>query len=228
MTDRAVLLDVDGTLVNSNDAHARAWTEALAEAGCIVPFDRIREQIGKGGDKLLPEVSAIQPNSDAGKQISRRRAEILQERYLPHIEPFPGVRSLLERMREDGLHLVVTTSAQEEEARQLLRVAGVEDLIERVVSGDDVENSKPDPDIIAVALKQAGIDARDAFMLGDTPYDVAAASKASVACIALRSGGWSKQALHGAVAIFDDVSDLLEHYADSPLDEHNRPTRVGG
>ena len=217
MQPRAVLLDVDGTLVDSNDAHARAWVDAFTEFGRAVPLERVRPLIGKGGDKLMPEVTGVDPESDEGKRIDQRRSAIFKERYLPHLKPFPLAKELLERMRAEGLTLVVATSAKKEEMEPLLEICGATELVSRRTSSDDAENSKPDGDIIAAALKRAKVGAREALMLGDTPYDIEAASRVSVATVALRSGGWEDVALEGAIAIYADASDLLHRYETSPF-----------
>jgi HAD superfamily hydrolase (TIGR01509 family) len=222
-TLRAVLLDVDGTLVDSNDAHARAWVDAFAEFGHEVAFERVRPLIGKGGDKLMPEVSGLDSESAEGKRIDQRRSAIFHERYLPGLEPFPGVTELLERLRADGLALVVATSAKNEELEPLLEVCGAARFVTGRTSSDDAENSKPDGDIVAAALSRAKVSASEALMLGDTPYDVEAAGRAGVETVALRSGGWDDRALERAVAIYADVRDLLAHYEQSPF--RRRSTR---
>lgn len=208
----AVIFDVDGTLVDSNDAHAHAWVDALAEAGHAVPFARVRPLIGMGGDKLLPKVTGIDPESPEGKRIAERRGAILLERYVPHLQPTRGARELLRRLRADGHRLYVATSAKREELEPLLRIAGGGRLFEETTSSDDARNSKPDPDIVAAALRQTGGPASDAVMIGDTPYDVEAATRAGVRIIALRSGGWDGDRLAGAVAVYDDPHDLLQKY----------------
>jgi|SRR5215213_2247310 len=214
---RGVILDVDGTLVDSNDAHARAWVEALAEHGIEAEFEKVRRLIGMGGDKLLPEIAGVEEGTPLGKRISDRRGEIFKEKYLPSVRPLPGSRELLKRMKEEGLKLVVASSAKEDELKPLLEIAGAADLIAEKTSSDDAENSKPDPDIIQAALDSAGLSAEEAIMLGDTSYDIEAARKAGVSVIALRSGGWKDEDLPGAVAIYDDPADLLAHYDESPL-----------
>lgn len=214
---RGVILDVDGTLVESNDAHARAWVEALSEQGIKAEFERARRLIGMGGDKLLPEISGIEEESPEGKRASERRSEIFKERYLPHIKSCRGSRELLKRITEDGLKMVVASSAKKDELDPLLEIAGASDLIEEKTSSDDAENSKPDPDIIHAALDGSGFSAEEAVMIGDTPYDIEAAKKAGVPVIALRCGGWDDEGLAGAIAIYDDPADLLAHYDDSPL-----------
>ncbi len=214
---RGVILDVDGTLVDSNDAHTRAWVEALAEHGLQVPFDKVRKLIGMGGDKLLPRVTGIREDTPEGEAISKRRGEIFQERYLPTLRPTPGARELLRHLRGQGLKLVVASSAKREELQGLLKVCGADDLIDDQTSSDDAERSKPDPDIVHAALKDAGFPPQEVVMLGDTPYDVESAGRAQVAVIAFRCGGWSDAELAGAVAVYQDPADLLAHYDASPL-----------
>jgi HAD superfamily hydrolase (TIGR01509 family) len=214
---RGVLLDVDGTLVDSNDAHAHAWVEALAEHGIQVPFAEVRKRIGTGGDKLLPAVSGIQEDGPKGKQISKRRQENFKTRHLPTLRPFPGTKPLLKRMRDDGLKLVVASSAKKEELEALLKLCGADELIEEKTSSDDAERSKPDPDIVVAALKQIALPPSEVVLLGDTPYDIEAAARAGVSVIAQRCGGWGDADLAGAVAIYDDPADLLAHYDSSPL-----------
>ena len=211
-TDAAVILDVDGTLVDSNDAHARAWVEAFAEHGITVAFDHVRRSIGMGGDKLMPEVSGIEDSSDLGEKIGARRGEIFASRYLPHLQPFPKVRELLERFAADHFVLVVASSAKKDELGPLLERAGVTNLISRKTSSDDAENSKPDPDIVVAALKEAGCPKDRAIMIGDTPYDVAAARRAGIDIVGFECGGWTKEALAGAVAVYRDAAHLLAEY----------------
>jgi HAD superfamily hydrolase (TIGR01509 family) len=212
-----VIFDVDGTLVDSNDAHAHAWVEALAEFGRSVEFSRVRPLIGKGGDKLLPEVTGIDPESEEGKKISDRRGRILLDRYVPRLKPTRGARSLLEHLRADRRTLYVATSAKRDELEPLLEIAGAADLIEESTSSDDAENSKPDPDIVSAALRESGADRADAIMIGDTPYDVEAARRAGIDIIAFRSGGWDDRGLDGAIAVYDDPQDLLDQYDRSPF-----------
>ena len=208
---QAALLDVDGTLVDSNDAHAHAWVEVLADLGMQVPYERVRRLIGKGGDKLVPEVTG---KDDAKwiKDLGERKNEAFFSRHFDAIRPFPRVRELLERMKDAGLALVVATSAKQEEMERLLGIAGVNDLFDEQATKDDAKRSKPDPDIIGAALKAAGIDASRAVMLGDTPYDVEAARRAGVETVALESGGWKAAELAGAVAVYADAAALLREF----------------
>ena len=216
-TVRGVILDVDGTLVDSNDAHARAWVEALKEGGFDVPFDRVRPLIGMGGDKLLPEVTGLQDDHPRAKSIGEGRGRIFKTKYLPGIRAFPGTRDLLQRMRGEGLKLAVASSAQPDELKSLLKIAGASHLIDGAASADEAENSKPDPDVIHAALERLRLRAADAVMIGDTPYDVEAAARAGAGAIAFRCGGWDDGHLKGALVVYDGPADLLARFAESPL-----------
>ncbi len=217
MGSGAVILDVDGTLVDSNDAHAHAWVEAFAEHGITVPFDRVRRAIGMGGDKLMPHVAGIEEDSSVGEAISGRRAAIFKAKYLPGLHPFPRVRELLERFRAAGLTLGVASSAKKDELQPLLEIAGVSDLIPSRTSSDDAERSKPDPDILQAALRLVGVPRERTIMLGDTPYDVEAARRAGLSIVAVECGGWSAEDLRGAAAVFPSPAALLARYEDSPF-----------
>jgi HAD superfamily hydrolase (TIGR01509 family) len=205
----AVLFDIDGTLVDSNDAHAHAWVEAFASENIHVDFKDVRRAIGMGGDKLMPTVAGITEDSPVGERVAKRRQEIFKKKFLPQLRPFPGARELALALKQRGLTEVAASSAKKEELKALLEKAGVADLLDAATSSDDAEESKPDPDIVHAALKRAKARPEDAVMIGDTPYDVEAASKAGVAVIALRSGGWSDEDLRGAREIYDDPADLL-------------------
>lgn len=205
-----ILVDIDGTLIDSNDAHTRAWMAALAAHGHEFPFERIRPLIGMGGDKLLNELLGLAAESDLAKTITTERGAVFRARELHALAPTPGARELLLRIRQEGLKVVVATSAQADETDALLRQAGLEDLIDHAADSGDAAESKPDPDIVQSALDKAGVRPSMALMLGDTPFDVAAASKAGVRCVALRCGGWWNDSVFGgAAAIYDSPHELL-------------------
>jgi HAD superfamily hydrolase (TIGR01509 family) len=214
---KVALLDVDGTLIDSNDQHAQAWVDVGREFGIDIDYDHVRRLIGMGGDKVLPRVAGLEEDSPEGEKIKERRGEIFREAYLPKLKPFPQARELLERLRDDGWTLVVATSASKEDMDGLLKQAGIKDLIEEKTSSSDAEESKPDPDIVQAALKAADAGPDQAVMLGDTPYDVEASGRAGVPCVALRCGGWGDADLGDAVAIYDDPADLLARYGESPF-----------
>ena len=212
-----VIFDIDGTLVDSNDAHAQSWVDTFAEAGYDVPFDVVRPLIGMGADKLLPKTIGVKHDSEEGKKLIKRRSEIFRKIYLPILRPLEGSRALVLRVRSDGLKAIVATSAKDEELQGLLEAAEVADLIEEKATASDARRSKPDPDIVEAAIEESGTSLRKLVMIGDTPYDVEAATKAKVRTIAFRSGGWSDDDLHGAVEIYDGPADLLTRYDSSLL-----------
>ena len=214
---RGVIFDIDGTLVDSNDAHARAWVDTFVEAGYDVTFEDVRPLIGMGGDKLLPKTIGVNHDGKEGKKLSARRSEIFRAKYLPGLRALPGSRALVERVRRDGLKPVVATSAKDEELNGLLEAAEVADLMEEKATASDARRSKPDPDIVEAAMAQAGIEAGDLVMIGDTPYDVEAATRAGVRIIGFRSGGWKDVDLSGAAEIYDGPAHLLANYSSSLL-----------
>jgi HAD superfamily hydrolase (TIGR01509 family) len=217
MAIKAVLLDVDGTLIDSVSEHAMAWVDVCEEYGYQTDYDKVRRMIGMGGDRVLPELTGLEEDSEIGKQMVNRRGEIFREEYLPTLKPFARVRELLERFVSDGYKLVAASSASVEDLKLLLEKAGVEDLFHDQTSSDDAENSKPAPDIIEAALERAQWSASEAIMIGDTPYDVKAANKAGVACIAFRCGGWEDDELRDAIEIYDDAEEMLDDYDGSVL-----------
>ena len=212
-----VLLDIDGTLIDSNDANARAWMEAMGQHGVEVNYVAIRQAVGMGGDNLLPQVAKIDEDSPQGKAISQTRGQILKDKYLPRLQAFAQVRDLLLRFREAGLNLVVATSAKADEAKTLLEIADSADLISEIATTEDAEKSKPNPDILHAALKKSGLSADQVVMLADTPYDVQAAHKAGVGIVGVRCGGWTTEDLKGALAVYNDPADLLAHFEQSPF-----------
>ena len=212
-----MIFDVDGTLVDSNDAHARAWVQAFTEQGITVAYDSVRRAIGMGGDKLMPFVAGIAEDSPEGQKISKRRMEIFQRDWLPRLRPFPRTRELVERLHREGFTLAVASSANEKELHPLLETAQVADLIPRRTSSGDAARSKPDPDIVHAAIERTGCSKERIAMIGDTPYDVEAARKAGIRVIALTCGGWTREDLRGATAVYGDLSDLLDCYDSSIL-----------
>ncbi len=224
MAIRGILLDVDGTLVLSNDAQAQAWVEAFKAHDRDVPFDKVRPLIGMGGDKVVPELAPGLSGEDGeGKKIADTRKELMMTQFGPTLRPAPGSRAFVERAQQEGLTLVVASSATTKELETLLTVARVDDLLHERTTMDDAGQSKPAPDIVAVALEKSGVPAGEAVMIGDSPYDIASAAQVGVGTIALRCGGFSDDDLKGAWAIYDDPADLLAHYDTSPLREASRP-----
>ena len=215
---RTVLLDIDGTLIDSNDAHARAWVDSVRDHGYVIPFEEVRPLIGMGGDKMLPILTGLDPVSGEAKRMTETRSQLFLKGELPTLRPTKGARALLEHLTSIGMELVVATSSKPNEVQALLEQAGVADLIQLASSAGDSERSKPDPDIVKAALRMSGSLAAHSVMVGDTPYDIEAAARAKVPSIALRCGGWwGDAALSGATAIYDDPADLLARIEESPL-----------
>lgn len=219
MTIKAVLFDLDGTLVDSNDFHVTAWQEAFAGYGFDISRETIHGQIGKGADMLLP---ALLPDADAETReaLAAAHGEIFKDRFLPRVEPFPAGRELLQHTRDSGRLVVLASSASQAELEHYLDLLDARGIVTASTSGDDVDHTKPAPDIFAAALaKLPGIGAHEAIVIGDTPYDVEAAAGCGMAAIALRSGGFADDRLMqaGAQVIYDDVAAVLGDFAEAPI-----------
>jgi HAD superfamily hydrolase (TIGR01549 family) len=219
---KAVLFDVDGTLIDSVDLHARAWQEALADFGYDVAFEAVRSQIGKGGDQLMPVFVPKDDLERRGEELETYRGDLFKRKYLPQVRPFPKVRDLFERLRADGKAIVLASSGKAEEVKRYMDIARIADLIDASTSSDEVERSKPYGDIFAAALgKAAPARAEEAIVIGDTPYDAQAAGKVGLRTIGVLCGGFPEAGLRaaGCSAIFRDPADLLARYEHSPLAE---------
>ena len=215
----AVLFDVDGTLIDSNDLHAAAWREAFRHFGHDIAFEDIRGQIGKGGDNLIP---TMLPDLDQERQdeIDEFRGELFKRDYLPRVVPFPFVRELFERLKTDGRKVVLASSAKGAEVDFHVGVIGAEDLVTATTSADDVEHSKPCADIVAAAMgKVKPLGPEQIVVVGDSPFDVLAAKKLDLRVIGFRSGGFPEEVLKeaGADEIYDGPEDLLRNYDASLL-----------
>lgn len=212
-----VILDMDGTLVDTNDAHAQTWVDALNAHGFAVSLDIVRPLIGLGGDKMLPRLTGQTKDSELGKAISKDRSDRFEKNCLPHVQPFPRVGELVDRMHDAGLTVLIASSSKRDHLEALVEKAGLKGKLDGVVSASDVEESKPDPDVIEAALAKLGLPASQVVMIGDTPYDIEAAAHVGVRTIAFRSGGWPDAGLTGAVAVYADAADLLARFESSPL-----------
>jgi HAD superfamily hydrolase (TIGR01549 family) len=215
----AVIFDIDGTLVDSVDLHAQAWQETFRHFGREVPFPVLRHQIGRGADQLLPLFFSSEELESFGKELEKHRSGLYKRLYLPDVKAFPKVRELFERIKSDGKLIALASSSAKEEADYYKHLANIEDLVEAEVCSEDVENSKPAPDVFTVALRRIGRDSHDVLVVGDTPYDAEAAAKSNLRSVGVLCGGFAEQELldAGTIAIFRDPEHLLAMYDNSPL-----------
>ena len=220
----AVIFDIDGTIVDSVDLHARAWQRTFAKFGKNISLAAIRSQIGKGADQLLPVYFSKQEL----EAMEIYRGQLFKSEYLPKVKGFPKVRELFERIKRDKKKIALGSSAKQDELKRYKEITEIDDLIETETASDDVENSKPCPDIFEAALKQLGrIPPDKVIVVGDTPYDATAAAQADLTAIGLLCGGWTQPQLRraGCIAVYRNPADLLARYEQSAL--HN-PTELHG
>ena len=216
---RAVLFDIDGTLVDSVDLHARAWVEALEKFGKKVRYDEVRSQIGKGGDQLLPEFLSDDEMERFGEDVAEYRAGLYEREYLPLVKVFPGTQDLLARLKQGGTAIALASSCKRTELGYYLRMVGGAAYVDAATTADDTDRSKPFPDVFEVCLDRLGFDAAEAVAVGDSPFDVEAARRAGLVTVGVLSGGFPERALEaaGCTALYRDVAELLERLATSPL-----------
>jgi HAD superfamily hydrolase (TIGR01509 family) len=217
---RAVIFDVDGTLVDTNDLHTASWVEAFRRFGHEVPYETVRRQMGKGGDQLMPAVLPRDAVERQGEEIGAYRGDLFKRDYLPKAKAFPGARALLRRAREAGQRVVLASSSKADEVERYKEIAGIAELVDDATTKDDAERSKPFPDIFRAALERiAPIGPGDAVVVGDSPFDAEAAAELGLRAVGLLCGGFPENELRkaGFVALYRDPADLAAGYGRSPL-----------
>jgi HAD superfamily hydrolase (TIGR01549 family) len=216
---KAVLLDIDGTLIDSNALHAEAWQRAFAHFGIKVDFETVLRQIGKGGDQLLPVFLTKDQQKEFGEELQKWRKDLFMREYLASVRPFPKSRELVQAIRNTGKKVAIASSASEEELTHYKKIARIDDLVEVSTTSDDAEKSKPHPDIFAAALKRLKVPAKSTLSLGDTPWDARASCKIKIRPIGVTSGGWKREDLleAGCVEVHANAADLLQHFNQSLL-----------
>ena len=217
---KAIIFDIDGTLIDTVDLHASAWVEALKHFGFDIAFKDMRSQIGKGGDQILHGLLPPDVIDRRGEEIKDFRSDLFKRDYLARARPFPGVRDLFGRIRASGQRAVLASSGNGDEVERYKEIAGIADLIDSATSSDDAERSKPVPDIFQAALaKLASVRPEEAVVVGDTPYDAEAARSAGIKTVGVLSGGFTEQSLReaGCIAVYRDTQDLVQNYDTSPL-----------
>ena len=206
----AVLLDLDGCLIDSNAAHARAWSRALGRYGHAVPASRIRPHIGKGGAELLRDFLPSATRHFLGEAIGREQTRLFLERFELEVRPFPGAARTVRRMRAAGLRVVIASSADRRVVERALSRLGIARIVDGFTTSSDVEKAKPFDDVFSLAISRFRLSRRRPVAIGDTPYDVGAAHQIGLPCIALRSGGASRKSLAAADARFGDLAQMWE------------------
>lgn len=216
---KAAIFDLDGTLLDSVDLHALAWQEAMVKFGHAVSFEQARSQIGKGGDKLIPHFLPEDAQRDHGKEMERWRGDRFKSRYLPLVRAFSAVPDLLRRVKDAGVRIAVASSAKQDELDKYLDIAGIGDLVDLTTCSDDVEESKPAPEIFEVVLKKLGVESHNAVAIGDTPYDAEAAGNAKIATIGVLCGGFTENSLRqaGCVQVYPGPAALFACFEASRL-----------
>ncbi|PZS01429.1 MAG: HAD family hydrolase [Candidatus Chloroheliales bacterium] len=212
---KAVIFDIDGTLMDTNGLHIIAWERAFKRGGYSVSPERIAIEVGKGGDHLVPAIlGEAQSKADEEEQERIRKAHDEEYTKIANLaKPFPSAEQILARLHQRGLKVALASSASEEEVKRYLGYLNADKNVDVVVSKSDVESSKPAPDVFSVALKKLGLKSNQAVAIGDTPYDISAARKLELPCVAVLSGGFDRQQLEpeGPVAIFASVAELQAH-----------------
>ena len=208
----ALILDVDGTLVDSNELHVKAWRDAFAKFGKNLPLEEIRPHIGKGGDLLVPDLLNAREMQQFSSELKEFRREHFRSTYLEKVKPFPGITGTLRQFHEMGLKMILATSSDPLEVEHFIELLEIEEIIEGSTSKEDAEFSKPSPEIFQAALERLGTPAEKTLTVGDTPYDILAAHRASLPIAAVTCGGFDRERLERAEFIFDDVGDLLKGF----------------
>jgi len=206
---QAIIFDVDGTLIDSNDLHADCWVEAFAHFGKRVDRDIVRGQIGKGGDLLVPDLCNAREMQRFGEALKQYRSELYKTKYMPRVRPFPRVRELFAELRGRGIKLALASSANSDEVEYTTQLLGVGELLEGSTSKHDAELSKPSPEIFRAALDQLGTAVETTMTVGDTPYDVLASHRAALPIAAVLTGGFAAETLAKAEWRFDGVEQLV-------------------
>ena len=213
---RAVLLDVDGTLIDANYQHALAWYRAFRANGLVMPIWKIHRHVGMGGDQLVPALIGEEADAEKGADIRETRKEIYEE-LIEEVAPVDGAHELIADLKERGRTAVLASSAPEKEIDHYLDLLEARDLADGWTTDDDVEATKPEPDLVRAALVMAGTD--EAVLVGDTPWDIESARKSGIETITVITGGYSEQELRdaGAVGVYESVQELRAHLEEPPF-----------
>ena len=212
------ILDIDGTLVDTNYHHAIAWYRAFRELEVVLPVWQVHRHIGMGGDQMVPALAGEEFEEAQGDEVRERETAHYRE-LIDEVEPLPGARTLIERLKEAGHTVVLASSAKEDEVDHYLELLEVRELTDAWTCSSDVEETKPEPDLVRAALDRAANPEAGAVLVGDSTWDCEAARRAEVQCLAVLTGGFSDEELReaGAAAVFDSVEQLLSRVDETPF-----------
>jgi HAD superfamily hydrolase (TIGR01509 family) len=212
----AAILDVDGTLVDTNYHHAIAWYRAFRQHGVALPIWRIHRHIGMGGDQLVASLVGEEFDAEQGDDV-RAAEKALYMSLIVEVEPLEGARELITDLRESGHAVVLASSAKAQEVDHYLDLLDARGIVEGWTTSADVERTKPEPDLVQAAVEKAG--GGSAVMLGDSTWDCKAAKRAGLETVAVLTGGFSEQELRdaGAACVFESLVALREQLVDTPL-----------
>lgn len=214
---RAVIMGLEGALVDTREASTLSWLVALHDGGHDVSIDLLRHLSGVSSTELLRIVAGISADSTEGREILKQQDRIFRTWYLPRILPFVGARRLLQRMKSDGLRVIALSGGSADAAPELVRASGVADLLDDVIAADGEPRDAVLNEVITSVIASCGCKRDGVVLVGDSPYDVSAGERAGIDVIALRCGGWTDASLQGALAVYEDHVHLLSQFQTSPL-----------
>ena len=216
---KAILCDMDGTLLDSNNLHAESWQRCFEQFGIHVTTGEVARQIGKGGDQMLPVFVDKARLPELEEPLKECKKKLFEKEYLPLVKPFPQARELMEAIADAGVRVAMASSAGTEELTNYMKIVGIDLLVEKQTSSEDAEDSKPEPDIFLAALEKLKLAPEATLALGDTPYDAIAAGRAGIRTIGVESGGWSEADLRkaGCIEVYRDAADLLANLKHSAI-----------
>ena len=212
---KAIIFDLDGTLVDSVDYHAQAWVKAFKEYGYDIPFEKVRQEIGKDSKFLIEDLLPAEEAQKHKSDLADYHDKYYQDNFLEKVQPFPQVKELFEAIKKDGIKTILASSAKKEMVEHYKKLLDIKDLVDGATSTDDVDKSKPEPQIFQSALEKLGdLSTEEVIAVGDSPYDAIAAAKISLRTIGVLAGGFERETLTqaGCVAIYQDPADLLDNY----------------
>lgn len=212
---KAVIFDIDGTLIDSNDAHAKSFVEAFKKFGKTISFIELKWLIGMGADLILEKYLSKSEIKSFGKDLTEYRKQIFLKKYLPKIKTFLNLKDLFTKLNSDKIQIALASSAGDEELEQYKKLMKISKFLSEETTADDAANAKPAPDIFQAAIgKLKVVKKTEALIIGDTPYDAIAAVKAKIKIIGVKTGGWSEEKLkaEGCFEVYENIAEIYKNY----------------